>query len=99
MKTRMLALLLTILVVMSLVTACSSGSSSSTTATSTTSKDGSTLLQERCTVCHNLSRVESSRHTSADWKTIVDRMIGKGAQLTSDEETLVVDYLAATYGK
>jgi hypothetical protein len=61
--------------------------------------DGATLVQERCTVCHPLTFVEKSKHTAADWKLIVDTMIGRGAKLTSDEETLVVNYLAATYGK
>ena len=99
MKTRMFTLAFTLLAVMILITACSSGSSSSTTAPSTTTQDGGALLQERCTVCHTLSRVESKKLTSTEWETIVDKMIGKGAQLTPDEETLVVDYLAATYGK
>ena len=101
MKTRMYTLAFILLAVMILVTACSSGASTSTTAPSNSSAilDGATLFQERCNVCHNLSRAESAKHTSAEWKTIVDKMIGKGAQLTPDEETLVVDYLAATYGK
>ena len=99
MKTLMRTLLLTILVVMILVTACSSGSSSSTTAPSTTTPDGATLIQERCTVCHTRTRIENAKHTSAEWKTVVDKMISKGAKLTSEEETFLIDYLTATYGK
>jgi cytochrome c-type biogenesis protein CcmH/NrfF len=97
----MFTLAFILLAVMILVTACSSGASTSTTAPSNSSAilDGATLFQERCNVCHNLSRAESAKHTSAEWKTIVDKMIGKGAQLTPDEETLVVDYLAANFGK
>jgi cytochrome c-type biogenesis protein CcmH/NrfF len=93
-------MLLVILAVILLITACSSGASSTTAApASTTAVDGATLLQERCTVCHTLSRAESSRHTAADWKTIVDMMISRGAQLTPDEETVVVNYLASKYGQ
>jgi|SRR4030042_3309241 len=99
MKTKMIALLLMLLTLVFLVTACSSGASTSTTAPSTTTSDGATLIQERCTVCHTRTRVESVKHTSAEWKTIVDKMIGKGAKLTSEEETLVIDYLTATFGK
>jgi len=76
-----------------LITACSS-----TSTTSTNPQDGSTLLQERCTVCHNLSRVERAKHTPEEWQTTVNRMVGKGAKLTSDEKTLLIEYLSTTYG-
>ena len=101
MKTRSLTLILTILAIMLIVTACSSGTTTttSTSSNSSTTQDGATLLNERCTVCHTLSRVESSKHTAADWKTIVDTMIGKGAQLSSEEDTVVVNYLATKYGQ
>ena len=99
MKKQLLTLLITIMVVIFLITACSSSSSTNTTAPSTNTQDGSTLLQKRCTVCHNLTRVESKKLTSAEWEAIVDRMIGKGAKLSADEKILVIDYLAATYGK
>jgi cytochrome c5 len=101
MKTRILTLSLVILAVMILITACSSGAATSTTASSTSSTtlDGASLVQERCTVCHAISRVQSAKHTSAEWKTTVDRMIGHGAQLTAEEETAVINYLAANYGK
>ena len=59
--------------------------------------DGATLLQERCTVCHNTDRVTQARKTSAEWDTTVTRMVGKGAQLTDAEKLVLVDYLAATY--
>ncbi len=82
------------------ISACSSSTPSSTTApASTASQEGTTLVQERCTVCHTLSRVESQRLTAAEWGALVDQMIGRGAQLTPDEKTIVVNYLAANYGK
>ncbi|MDP3185031.1 MAG: hypothetical protein Q8M58_07155, partial [Anaerolineales bacterium] len=46
----------------------------------TTTLDGQTLLQERCTVCHSLSRVTSKHKTADQWKTTIERMVGKGAQ-------------------
>jgi hypothetical protein len=50
-------------------------------------------------VCHPLSRVESTKHTAADWKTIVDMMISRGAQLTPEEAIVVVNYLATNFGQ
>jgi cytochrome c-type biogenesis protein CcmH/NrfF len=101
MKTRSLTLILTILAIMLIVTACSSGTTATTSSSSnsSTTQDGATLVKERCTVCHSLSRVESQKHNATDWKTIVDMMIGKGAQLTSEEETVVVNYLATNFGQ
>lgn len=101
MKIRMLVLIFVITAGIMLLTACSSESTTSATAPSNsdTTSDGATLLQERCTVCHTLSRVESAKNTSAEWGSIVDQMIGKGAKLSSDEKALVVDYLSVTYGK
>lgn len=93
MKNQVKILLITIMAVIFLITACSS-----TSTTSTNTLDGSTLLQERCTVCHNLSRVERAKHTPEEWQTTVNRMVGKGAKLTSDEKTLLIEYLSTTYG-
>ena len=60
--------------------------------------DGATLLNDRCTLCHSLARV-TSQHNSADqWTRIVSRMIQNGAQLTPTEQTILVDYLAKSYG-
>ncbi len=82
-----------------LLAACSSGTPTATNSSSaSTSGQGATLVQERCTVCHDISRVEGSRFSATGWKTVVDQMIAKGAQLTPDEETVVVQWLAANYG-
>jgi hypothetical protein len=78
-----------------LVVACSSGSSGNSGNSST--PDGNALMQERCTQCHTLSRVENAHKTAAEWTTTVDRMISYGAQLNSDERSILIDYLAATY--
>jgi cytochrome c5 len=61
--------------------------------------DGQSLLQERCTVCHDLGRVERSEKTEEEWKATVERMVGKGAQLDEAEQELVIKYLAETYPK
>ena len=102
MKNRLVIVLASLLIMTIFATACSSGTSSPTPITapaSTTTLDGATLVQQRCAVCHPLTFVEKSRHTAADWKLIVDAMISRGARLTTDEETIVVNYLSANYGQ
>lgn len=59
--------------------------------------DGQALVQERCTECHSLGRVERARKTEAGWKANVERMVKKGTQLSQKEQTAVIQYLAETY--
>jgi hypothetical protein len=80
-----------------LLTACGSSSTPTAAPSGGSTLDGKTLLQTRCTVCHDLSRVTSRTGTADQWKAIVDRMINNGAQLTPQEETVLVNYLAQTY--
>ena len=61
--------------------------------------DGQSLLQERCTGCHDLGRVERSEKTEEEWKATVEHMVGKGAQLDEAEQELLIKYLAETYPK
>jgi cytochrome c-type biogenesis protein CcmH/NrfF len=101
MKIRLTAILFVLLVLVVFTAACSSGSSNTTNSTpaSTSALDGATLVQERCSVCHPLGRVESSNHTAAEWNTIVNTMISRGAKLTPEEKTVVVNYLVTNFGK
>jgi cytochrome c5 len=59
--------------------------------------DGAALLEERCSVCHKSERPKSAKKTKADWEKTVARMIGKGAQLSTDEKAILVDHLARNY--
>lgn len=63
----------------------------------TQAETGDTLLKNRCSVCHSPARAESAQKTRDQWETTVTRMIGKGAQLSSDEKATLVDYLSKTY--
>jgi cytochrome c5 len=60
--------------------------------------DGAALLEERCTACHGLDRTTSARKTREDWEKTVVRMVSKGAQLSEDEQAILIDYLTQTYG-
>ncbi len=59
--------------------------------------DGLTLLQQRCSACHDPNLVSRFQGTASDWKMVVDAMIANGAQLNSAEEQVLVNYLAQTY--
>jgi hypothetical protein len=61
--------------------------------------DGKTLVEERCTRCHNLTRVEAARKTSEGWTVTVQRMVAYGARLDNAEQKTVIQYLAETYPK
>ncbi len=60
--------------------------------------DGKTLLEERCVVCHDRSRVERKKDSADGWAKTVDRMIQHGAKLTEAEKQVLVEFLATTYG-
>ncbi len=63
----------------------------------TTSIDGKTLLDTRCTVCHSTSRITQKKGTNDEWEKIVTTMISRGAVLTEEEKTILVQHLADNY--
>jgi hypothetical protein len=56
------------------------------------------LLQQRCTVCHNLNRVTNKTWSLQQWEQNVSDMIRKGARLNAEEKDALVNYLAENYG-
>jgi mono/diheme cytochrome c family protein len=59
--------------------------------------DGAALVQQRCTTCHGISRIQRSHKDQAGWTSTVDRMISYGAQLNDQEKAAVIAYLVANY--
>ena len=55
---------------------------------------GQTLLEERCTVCHSLQKTTSTSASLEEWQTIVENMIQRGAKLSDEEKTILVQFLA-----
>ena len=92
----LISLILTTLLIGTFLAACGT-SGSSTTSSTGGNTDGLGLMQGRCSVCHSINRVTSAHKTTDEWKTTVDRMISHGAQLSSQEEQALVDYLSQTY--
>ena len=55
------------------------------------------LFESACSTCHDTAFVGEHKMSRADWDWTVSKMISRGAELSPDEQTLVVDYLAKTY--
>jgi len=61
--------------------------------------DGKALAEERCATCHPYSRVENVTKTPEEWKSNVERMVQKGAQLDEAEQAAVIQYLSEAFPK
>jgi len=68
------------------------------TTSGSTTIDGMTLLNDRCTRCHNLDRVINLKESQSGWDRIINKMIGKGAVLNPDQKNILFDYLTQNYG-
>jgi hypothetical protein len=55
------------------------------------------VLQDACTVCHGLNRLETQK-TREDWEYTVHNMIGRGAKVTPGEIPGLVAYLGKYFG-
>jgi glyoxylase-like metal-dependent hydrolase (beta-lactamase superfamily II) len=56
-----------------------------------------TLLSVACAGCHSLQRISNAKGDAQEWTETVERMKGKGAELTDEETRALIDYLARTY--
>ena len=59
--------------------------------------DGQSLVEERCTRCHDLERTTNASKTQDEWQATVERMVSKGADLRPAEQEVVIQYLTETY--
>ncbi len=59
--------------------------------------DGKALMNERCTGCHTIERVQTAKKSKAEWEATVSRMKTKGTKLNDAETQALIDFLAATY--
>ncbi len=92
-----LAILL-LVVISGLVAGCGEGEVTPQPDVQGPTLSGMTLLNDRCTQCHTLARVRSASKTREEWSETVANMIERGAELDQQEEEVLVDYLAETYG-
>ncbi len=105
MKTKILILIVISVFLLIVVSACAStptqaptsAATSASTSGTTGALDGATIMQAACTGCHGLSAIYNTQTDEAGWTTIVDNMIQRGAKLTPEEKTVLIQYLAANY--
>ena len=57
------------------------------------SSAGAAVVKQRCSVCHTLERVESAKKDEAAWNVTIDRMRTKGAVVSAEEQTQIIEYL------
>src|SRR6185503_13422856 len=61
---------------------------------------GAAILQRACSTCHGAEVIQTYHYESAaEYRDIINAMIGTGAQLSPQEIPVLADYLFATYGK
>jgi cytochrome c5 len=59
---------------------------------------GKDLVETRCSVCHDLTRVSSSKRSRNEWSGTVAKMVFYGAPVTPDEKKIITDYLQSNFG-
>jgi len=55
------------------------------------------LLSSACAGCHSLARIESKKADEDEWAVVVERMKGKGAELSDEDTRTLIQYLGRTY--
>jgi cytochrome c5 len=56
--------------------------------------EGERLVSEKCTGCHDLTRVNAVSRDRAGWETTVSRMEGHGLEINAYEREAILVYLA-----
>lgn len=51
------------------------------------------LIDERCSQCHSASKVYAESYSEEEWVEVFDHMIEKGANVTEEEKSLMIDWL------
>ena len=64
--------------------------------------DGQSLVEARCTTCHNTQRIVVKRTTLPEWEHIIERMRGAMAianvpDISNQEAATIADYLTANF--
>lgn len=59
---------------------------------------GSAILTNACQNCHGLDVITSVHHDAEGWRSTILDMIGRGAEISDDDQQAVIAYLTAHYG-
>jgi len=60
---------------------------------------GREVVAKVCGSCHGVDYVTNLKHTKAEWRAVVDTMIGYGATVTDEEVETIVTYLTKNFGR
>jgi hypothetical protein len=60
--------------------------------------EGKEQVERICAGCHGIETALDQARTEAQWKAVVDTMIGRGAEGTDADFVLVVKYLVKNFG-
>ena len=60
---------------------------------------GRELVEDVCTYCHSLQKLNGQELSKDEWRDLIKGMISEGAPVTDEEFALIVDYLAKHFGK
>ncbi|MBN1193659.1 MAG: cytochrome c [Coriobacteriia bacterium] len=59
-----------------------------------TGLDGATILNAKCVGCHGLDVVEAEELDAVGWAAVIDDMIARGADVSTDEAAALAEYLS-----
>lgn len=92
-----IALAATVIAVALSLAACAGGTAPGQGGISAAPLDGESIVDAKCTQCHDLTRVQTAKKDRSGWEDTVARMESNGLQVTPEEKSAVIDYLAATF--
>jgi competence ComEA-like helix-hairpin-helix protein len=60
---------------------------------------GAATFARVCSLCHDGARILSIRRSKSQWTEVIEKMMERGAQVSDDDFTDVMDYLLRHYGR
>ena len=60
--------------------------------------DAKKIIEEKCTVCHDLTYVTKQHLNKDEWTDMIKIMVASGASVTADEIPVLVEYLVKNFG-
>jgi hypothetical protein len=60
---------------------------------------GRELVEDVCTYCHNLDRLQGKELSREEWRGLTKGMISEGAPVTDEELSMILDYLVKHHGR
>jgi hypothetical protein len=60
---------------------------------------GRELVEDVCTYCHSLDRLQGKTLSREEWRGLIKGMISEGAPVTDEEFSAILDYLVKHHGR